>query len=165
MLATMAVGRPMRPAALFSVASPQRFRFLRRLGPSASAPAMKVRGKTKGNKWGRWRRTLGAAASLHIAIALPLAVSIAEGARRRHGADLAFATLAAGKSASLSQGDVVRPGDALVAPRHVGWFSGSTSMGRWKVVIDDDGSKFRFQLWNGKTKGGLARPPPAAAPH
>lgn len=40
--ATIAVGRPIRPAALFSEASPHRLRFLRRRGPSASRPDLEI---------------------------------------------------------------------------------------------------------------------------
>lgn len=42
-LAMMAVGSPMSPAALFSVASPQRFLFLRRLDPSPAGSSLAVR--------------------------------------------------------------------------------------------------------------------------
>ncbi|KAI0150259.1 hypothetical protein GGR57DRAFT_201865 [Xylariaceae sp. FL1272] len=115
MLATMAVGRPIRPAALFSAASPHRFRFLRRRGPSASPPRMGIRasrGQRREKSGSEGRLTgLRAATALHVTVAIAVA-TVSDGS--------GFSALIATEATTGSQWNVVGAGDSLISPRHVG---------------------------------------------
>jgi len=120
MLATMAVGRPIKPAALFSEASPHRLRFFRRRGPSASVPVVcqnhgsfkRVRQRRRS---GRRHTGFGAATALHVAVAILEASAISAAAATLFGLGLGLST----EATRLPKWDVVGSGDSLVSPRHL----------------------------------------------
>lgn len=105
MFAWIMVGRPIRPAALLSVASPQRLRFLRRFTPSAAGSARSSQypqafcKKSGGLTSGRTATTLAR-------------ISIG-----RIGS-IARVTITVAKPTTSSERNVVGASDALIAPRH-----------------------------------------------
>lgn len=153
MFATIAVGRPIRPAALFSEASPHRLRFLRRRGPSASVPGSKSvsRRRAQAEAWESLvsHTRFSAATALQVAIrTIRVAAAIEIGP-----AGCFFLLDIRVAESALSQRNIVGTSDSLVSPRHLDGFAASRSclsvrsgvVDRWKKWSEAECLKIRFK--------------------